>query len=246
MLPLVFAWLGFAAFAASLGYFLFSYFFVFGPAPRTLAFWHIPSPFSSGPLAPVVVNLALFTAFALHHSVFARTRIKTIVTAHIPPDLERAAYTWVASALFVLVCWAWQPVPGALYMLNSPWSWLGYSAQAIGVILTFLGSRALDVLDLAGVRHVLRARGDGAGPVRVELQTTGVYGLVRHPLYFGWVLLVFGAPDMTATRFTFAVVSTIYLAVAIPFEERGLDDTFGPDYARYRTQVRWRMLPGIY
>lgn len=237
MLPLVFAWLGFAAFAASLGYFLFAYFALFGAvAPGTPAPWH------PGTLTPVLIDVALFSVFALHHSVFARTRIKTIVKARINPGLERSLYTWIASALFILVCWAWQPVPGTLYVLGAPWSWLGYSAQAAGIVLTFLGSRALDVLDLAGVRQVMR----GAQPDRVALQTRGVYGLVRHPLYFGWVLLVFGAPEMTATRFTFAAVSTLYLAVAIPFEERGLDEAFGDAYARYRRQVRWRMLPGLY
>ena len=65
-------------------------------------------------------------------------------------------------------------------------------------------------------------------------------------LYFAWVLLVFGAPQMTMTRLSFAVVSTLYLAIAIPFEERSLVETFGPDYASYREKVRWRMMPGIY
>jgi protein-S-isoprenylcysteine O-methyltransferase Ste14 len=69
---------------------------------------------------------------------------------------------------------------------------------------------------------------------------------VRHPLYFAWVLLVFGAPAMTMTRLSFAVISTAYLAIAIPFEERSLIETFGADYASYQKQVRWRMLPGIY
>jgi protein-S-isoprenylcysteine O-methyltransferase Ste14 len=78
------------------------------------------------------------------------------------------------------------------------------------------------------------------------LQTGGVYGVVRHPLYFGWALLVFGAPQMTVDRFAFALISTIYLAIAIPFEERGLDEMFGPAYDGYRKHVRWRMLPGLY
>ena len=106
-------------------------------------------------------------------------------------------------------------------------------AQVAGLVLTVASSRALDVLDLSGVRQVLNARAGGATAPHA-LETGGVYGLVRHPLYFGWALFVFGAPDMTLTRFSFAAISTAYLAVAIPFEERGLIRTFGSDYEAYR------------
>jgi protein-S-isoprenylcysteine O-methyltransferase Ste14 len=73
-----------------------------------------------------------------------------------------------------------------------------------------------------------------------------MYRLVRHPLYLAWALLVFGTPTLTGTRAVFAVVSTAYLALAIPFEERGLLAAFGSDYRAYQRQVRWRMIPGIY
>jgi protein-S-isoprenylcysteine O-methyltransferase Ste14 len=51
---------------------------------------------------------------------------------------------------------------------------------------------------------------------------------------------------MTLGRFTFALVSTAYLALAIPWEERSLVATFGPEYREYQRQVRWRMVPGLY
>ena len=91
----------------------------------------------------------------------------------------------------------------------------------------------------------MNSRGNGFRPP-APLRTDGLYGFVRHPVYFGWVLVVFGAPVMTMTRLTFAVISTAYLALAVPFEERSLIETFGPDYASYRKRVRWRMIPGIY
>jgi protein-S-isoprenylcysteine O-methyltransferase Ste14 len=69
---------------------------------------------------------------------------------------------------------------------------------------------------------------------------------VRHPIYLGWVLMTFGAPEMTATRFSFAAISTAYLIVAVPFEERSLVRTFGDAYREYRARVRWRMVPGLY
>jgi protein-S-isoprenylcysteine O-methyltransferase Ste14 len=73
-----------------------------------------------------------------------------------------------------------------------------------------------------------------------------LYRLVRHPIYFAWVLMVWPAPVMTGTRLCFAVLSTLYLAVAIPFEERTLRRTFGPAYDGYATRVRWRMVPFLY
>ena len=233
-MQLLYAWLGAAAFAGSLAYFLFSYVVTFGETAP-------PGP----ALAPAAVNTALFTAFALHHSVFARTGVKAAIRAAVSPAMERTLYTWISSLLFLAVCWLWRPVPGVAYSIPSAFQWFGYAVQVAGIVLTIAGSRALDILDLAGVRATLQAR-TGTPPRHIPLQTGGVYGLVRHPLYFGWALFVFGAPQMTMTRLVFACVSTAYLAVAIPFEERSLVDTFGADYQRYRTTVRWRMLPFLY
>lgn len=229
-----FAWVGAALFAAALLFFLYSYFVVFG------------EPAGSGDwVRPASVNTLLFSVFALHHSVMARTPIRQMVQRLVPPYLERSLYTWAASLLFLAVCGMWRPVPGVVYRLERVWWWLGAASLVAGMVITHFGSTALDALDLAGVRQVRDAR-SGAPPAHVPLQTTGVYRVVRHPIYLGWMLLVFGAPTMTGTRLVFAVVSSAYLAIAVPFEERGLIGAFGPDYRAYQRKVRWRLLPGIY
>ena len=51
---------------------------------------------------------------------------------------------------------------------------------------------------------------------------------------------------MTGTRAAFAIISTVYLMLAIPWEERGLVATFGPQYEAYRQRVRTRMIPFVY
>jgi protein-S-isoprenylcysteine O-methyltransferase Ste14 len=224
------AWGGACTFAISLGYFLYAYLVRFSADSAGAGLWR-----------PLLVNTALFTAFALHHSLFARAPVKAWVGRIASPLVERSFYTWVASLLFIVVCWQWLPLPGRVYRIEGPWRAIGWFAQTAGLMLTFLGSRALDVLDLAGVRSVLTARS-----THVPLTTSGVFALVRHPLYLGWVLFTFGAPDMTATRALFAAISTAYLAVAIPWEERALVRTFGAEYEAYRRNTRWRLLPGIY
>ena len=228
---LIFSCAGAVLFAAALLFFLYAYLVRFGrPAAHT------------GVWEPVLIDTALFTAFALHHSVFARTGVKRALTAFVPAELERSLYVWLASALFLLVCAAWRPVPGELYRLTGAAAAAAYGVHVLGVVLTARSSARLDVLDLAGVRPVLSSR----KPASVPLQTGGVYGFVRHPVYFAWTLLVFGTPHMTMTRLTFAVISTAYLAIAIPMEERALIGAFGAEYRAYQRRVRWRMLPGVY
>jgi len=192
----------------------------------------------------VLIDVALFSAFALHHSVFARSGAKLWMTRLVSSVLERSVYTWIASLLLIAVILLWRPVPGQLYEFRGVWAAPFFAIQCIGLLLTVRGSSALGILDLAGVRQV-RAAGD-SGQAHIALVTTGLYGFVRHPLYFSWLLVVFGTPHMTMTRLTFAVVSSAYLGLAIPFEERGLIRVFGDEYRRYQRQVRWRMLPGVY
>ena len=122
---------------------------------------------------------------------------------------------------------------------------MAYAIQFSGIVLTFLGARALDVLDLAGIRPVLRAR-DGSAPVHVPLSTTGVFGIVRHPLYFGWTLLVWGAADMTATRAGSPSSAARTSPSRLRGKRAGLIETFGSDYEAYRRRVRWRMIPFVY
>ena len=233
-LAAVFAWTGAALFVASLAYFLYSYLVVFG-RPVFEGSW----------VPPAIADALFFSIFALHHSLLARMRMRELIRRFVPPHLERSLYTWTASLLFMAVCALWRPVPGIVYQLTDGWWWFAATVQAAGLGLTYRASAAIDVLDLAGIRQVRTAGGE-TQPEHTALETRGVYGIVRHPIYLGWVLLVFGTPVMTATRLTFAIISTAYLAIAVPWEERSLMQVFGADYEAYRRRVRWRIVPGIY
>jgi protein-S-isoprenylcysteine O-methyltransferase Ste14 len=59
-------------------------------------------------------------------------------------------------------------------------------------------------------------------------------------------MAVLGAAHMTGDRLTFAAISSLYLFVAIPWEERSLVRTFGKKYEDYQHQVRWRVVPFVY
>jgi len=227
----LFAWLGAAIFFVSLAYFLLSYVTTFGV------------PAAGSDLAPAVTwNVALFTVFALHHSVFARERVRRWVARTVPAALERSFYVWVASLIFIAVCALWRPVPGIAWDAGGMLLWALRLLQATGIWLTLRSAAILDIRELVGVKQV-----EGTSRVATDaFKTTGPYGWVRHPIYTGWFLMVFAASPMTMTRMVFAVVSCAYLLMAIPLEERSMRASAPGAYERYTAQVRWRLLPGVY
>lgn len=222
-------WLGGAAFVVSLAVTLGGFYLGMGPAPAgSAAGW------------AALVDVLLFSGFALHHSLFARSAIKRRLAARVPTHVERSLYVWVASVLLVLVIAGWQPLPGRIYRHDGWAAVLHWAIVLAGVWLTARATRVIDPLQLAGIRQGL---GTGAND---RFQVVGPYHVVRHPIYLGWMLMVFAVPDMTWTRFLFAVVSSAYLVIAIPFEERSLVETFGDTYVEYQRRVRWRVVPGVW
>lgn len=236
MIARAFTLAGGLLFAASIGYFL--WFYLFGLARR---------PPAAGFAGPLTFNGALFTLFALHHSVFARTRLRSWMARNVSPRLERAIYVWIASLAFLAVCFLWRATGDALWQAEGAGRAALRALQLIGIGFTLWAARALDALSLAGIRQLdapLPASGVEAAPA--SLQHTGPYGVVRHPIYLGWLLIVWPAPTMTSSHLLFAGISTAYLVIATIYEERSLHQTFGPAYAAYAQQVRSRFIPGVY
>jgi protein-S-isoprenylcysteine O-methyltransferase Ste14 len=230
-----FAWIGAVVFVGALAYFLFSYWFRFAVV-------------AAGPAQPgsIVANVVLFSIFALHHSVFARERIRARVTAMVTRGVERSFYVWIASLLLIAVCALWRPIGGVAWHIEGPARWAMAALQVAGIGLTIRSAAIIDVLDLAGVRVAPPAPSGGGAPGAPEFKTNGPYGWVRHPIYAGWFLLVFGVGTMTMTRLVFAVVSSLYVLIAIPFEERSVRHSTGGPYDRYSRQVKWKLVPGLY
>ena len=224
----LFRWSGALLFLLS----LLSFAFVYGWRLATVA------PASSDATRDAIVNVVLFTVFALHHSIMARTGAKAWISRIFPPKLERSVYVWIASLLFLAVCWLWRPLPGVLWQTRGP-SVILYIAQAFGVALTIAAARIVGIWELAGVTQP-----NPAAPI--EFKAEGPFSIVRHPIYLGWVLMVFATPLMTMSRLLFAVISTLYLVAAIPFEERSLLEAHRDKYSAYQKQLRWRLIPFLW
>jgi methanethiol S-methyltransferase len=183
------------------------------------------------------IDLGLLTLFALQHSIMARPAFKRWWTRIVPQAAERSTYLLASSvAIGVLFAW-WQPIGGVIWRapdgaVRNTVIGLYVSGWALLVYTTFL----IDHFDLFGLKQVWRHLADESYQPP-QFYTPNLYKLVRHPLYIGWLTIVWAAPVMTISHLLFAIVTTAYILIAIQFEEHDLVDAFGHEYRTYRERT---------
>ena len=192
----------------------------------------------------VAINLSLLCLFAIQHSVMARPTFKKIWTRLIPETVERSTYVLFSALALVPVFLFWQPIGFVLWQVESPvMITLVYSVYALGWLIVVFSTFLINHFDLFGLRQVwLNLRGKTYTHLRFD--TPFLYRLVRHPLYFGWLIVMWAAPTMTISHLVFAFALTVYVLVAIRFEERNLRE-FHPEYADYCKQVPMIIPKGV-
>jgi protein-S-isoprenylcysteine O-methyltransferase Ste14 len=200
----------------------------------------VPKSIDSGPEAPflyaLAINAVLLALFALQHSVMARPWFKAAWTRIVPSSVERSTYVLFSSLALLLLFWKWEPMGGVIWKVASPDGQLALDAlYGFGVLIILAATFLINHFDLFGLRQVwLNLR--GIPYTNLSFSTPGLYRVVRHPLYVGWLLMFWAAPVMTVAHLVFAIGTTVYIFIAIQFEERDLIE-FHAEYAEYRRRV---------
>jgi protein-S-isoprenylcysteine O-methyltransferase Ste14 len=197
-----------------------------------------PVTVDRGPDSPVavavVIDLALIAMFGIQHSGMARQGFKRAWTRIVPWPVERSVYVLIASLMLVILFLLWRPIEGtvwdargsALNMLL----WLGFAAGwGIVLLSTFL----LNHFELFGLQqawfHV-----QGRTAAKPQMRQPLYYRYVRHPLYSGFFLAFWSTPHMTYSHLLLAGGLSVFMLIAIQYEERDLVGLFGRDYEDYR------------
>jgi protein-S-isoprenylcysteine O-methyltransferase Ste14 len=223
---------GLASYAVFFATFLYAVGFIGNVGvPKTL-----DSPRDTGIGNALLIDLGLLALFAVQHSVMARPAFKRWWTRIIPPAAERSTYVLFSSLALILLFYLWQPLGGSIWSMTSPAGVTTmYVLFAAGWALLLYVTFLIDHFDLFGLRQVwLELRGKPYSAV--PFVTPWLYRQVRHPLYIGWLMIVWATPAMTVSHFVFAAMCTAYILVAIRFEERDLI-RFHPEYEEYRRRV---------
>jgi protein-S-isoprenylcysteine O-methyltransferase Ste14 len=224
---------GVAVYAMFLGVFLYAVGFIGNfLVPKTL-----DSAPQSSLLEALLINVALLGVFGLQHSVMARPAFKRWLTGWLSPAIERSTYVLFTNLALILMFWGWQPMGGIIWDVQDPAARaVLYGLFAFGWLLVLVTTFLINHFDLFGLRQVWLYL-LGREYTHLRFVTPGPYKLVRHPLYVGWFFAFWATPTMTAAHLLFAIVTTVYILVAIQLEERDLLDAHGADYANYRSRV---------
>jgi len=201
----------------------------------------VPKGIDDGPSAPAVqallVNFALLSLFAIQHSVMARPGFKRWWLGWIDPTLERPTYVLLATVALALLLWQWRPLPESVWSVTNPTLAATLIALSqFGWLFVLLSTFMFSHFELFGLKQVFVRFADRRMP-EAEFRTPGLYKLVRHPIYLGFIIAFWATPVMSQGHLLFAAGTTAYILVGIMLEERDLIALFGDDYRRYRERV---------
>lgn len=229
---------------AALIYGLLSYAFFFVTFLYAIGFvtgLAVPKTIDSGPVGPfaeaLIVNLALLTIFALQHSVMARPAFKRWWTCFVPEPVERPTYVLFATIALALLLWQWRPMPDVVWQVKDPVAALMLTGLSLaGFLIVLLSTFMINHFELFGLQQVVYHL-TGKTMTPATFRTPGFYKLVRHPIYFGFLVAFWATPVMTQGHLLFATANTAYILIGIMLEERDLMAVFRDDYRRYRERV---------
>lgn len=182
-----------------------------------------------------LVLAVLWILFGVLHSVLAGLHIKQRFATAFPHQVKyyRLLYTIFAALTFGVVLWYLVQLPSPLLFQRNLFT------NAIGVVIFVIGFTIMVIcikkyfLSLSGLKSLFQER-----PTH-QLMISGIHRYVRHPLYLGTFMALWGAFLIypLLSLFMTNVVITAYTLIGISFEERKLIAEFGNAYKTYQKQV---------
>lgn len=180
----------------------------------------------------------LWVAYYSMHSILASLRTKRIVASKLPAiwPYYRIIYNVLAlTGALAIFIYQWS-LPTVMAVPSKAWMLcLGALIIFIGLFIAAMAFYSFDKSEFLGLKQLA-----GKQEKKGKLHTSGLYGIVRHPLYFSMILIVSGylLYSFHLSNLIFALCTFAYLLVGTKMEEAKLVETFGRDYLTYRHRVK--------
>jgi len=177
-----------------------------------------------------------FIAWAVIHSWLATFAVKQQISAKLGGSwlttYYRFAYNVFAAISFLPVLYFLSLDGGVLlYEMPGIIQPIAYAIQAAMLVLMVYSVFQTGLLQFVG----LKPQEDQPG--QTAFVASGMFKLVRHPIYTTSLILLWVKPIVNSSTLIFTIIITIYILIGIQFEERRLLREFGDLYRDYKTRT---------
>ncbi len=186
--------------------------------------------------AHVVYALA-WISFGFGHSLLAGAAVKTALACRFGAGYRLFYNAFAAlhiGAVLWIGGWAFEDAPSFGY--STDFVTVQTVVSAIGLIVLVVALLEYDLGRFSGLAQIRAARAGNPIDDDEALITGGLHAYVRHPLYAGAHLILWGGVGDELSLAT-AAWGSLYLVVGARFEERRLLALYGEAYAEYRRRV---------
>ena len=170
-----------------------------------------------------VTNIILLLFFCLPHSLLLRSSTKKYIQMHLPASLYPTIYSMHASISLGLIFVFWKHGQNYLYHPTSSIIIFSKVAYVLSWFYISWAIFATGVFKQSGI-DVWYAKIKGRS-YQNKFPTTGPFQYTRHPIYIGFLGMIWFTPYYTADRLFLSVMWTIYILIGIYNKENRLQNS---------------------
>jgi len=138
----------------------------------------------------LILLALLWTLFFTSHSVLADFRVKQFlkkIFEKLYPYYRLAYNIFSVMGLLIIFLFQWS-LKGNYFWKFSFWNYTGFLLMFFGVLIAIIAFKDYNTEEFIGTRQLEKA----FEPESETLKIGGMHHWVRHPLYFGTILLLLG------------------------------------------------------
>lgn len=188
----------------------------------------------------ILANAALIAQFPLAHSLLLSPRghriLARLAPARFAPTLSTTTYAIVASLQLL-----------ALFALWTPSGIIWWQAEGVAFVIIFL-CYAVSWLLLSWASYDAGAEVQSGAlgwmslaqnirPVFPDMPTTGLFSIIRQPIYVSFALTTWTVPVWTPDQLFLALSLTAYCLLAPRLKERRFAQRYGGQFEAYKRDV---------
>lgn len=190
----------------------------------------------------------IFLSFALLHSMLVTDTAKKLFASLFGELFVKAGYRFLYTCISVITIMIAMALIARIPdrpLIHFPlWIKIIFSVlQVIGMVIGILSFKIINLFEFVGIAQLIsyfrhkNISGDIEGIKVNRLIKSGIYGLVRNPLYLAGILIVTFSPAVTRNSLIFALWADLYFIFGAIVEEKRLINKFGNEYIQYMKEV---------